>query len=277
MDSRVPTVSVCIPTYRGAAHIGAAIESVLGQTFSDLELLIIDDNSPDETALVVGQYADSRIRFVRNSRNVGAERNWNRCLKLARGRYFKLLPQDDLLAPECLARQVAVLEADQSERLALVFCARMIIDGNARAIMARGYPSHDAGPISGPCVIRTCIRRGTNLVGEPAAVLFRTSLARRVGNFDATIGYIVDLDYWFRLLLQGDAHYLPETLASFRVSRGSWSVAIGWQQSTQFRNFIAKVAANTAFRVNAMDVAIGSLMARLNSMLRLLVYRWVLD
>src|SRR5687767_10059373 len=143
------TVSVCIPSYRGAAHVAATIESVLAQTFSDFELLIVDDHSPDETALVVGRYRDNRIRFVRNERNVGPQGNWNRCLQLARGRYFKLLPQDDLLAPQCLARQVDVLEADRSQRLALVFSARTIIDANGRAIMTRGYPSRDGGPICG--------------------------------------------------------------------------------------------------------------------------------
>jgi glycosyltransferase involved in cell wall biosynthesis len=270
------TVSVCIPSYRGAAHVAATIESVLAQTFSDFELLIVDDHSPDETALVVGRYRDTRIRFVRNERNVGPQGNWNRCLQLARGRYFKLLPQDDLLAPQCLARQVDVLEADRSQRLALVFSARTIIDANGRAIMTRGYPSRDGGPICGRSVMRRCIRRGTNLIGEPGAVLFRSSLAHRIGGFDATIAYVVDLDYWFRLLLQGDAHYLPETLASFRVSRSSWSVAIGMQQSAQFQSFIAKVAANSAFRVSAMDITLGKFMARLNSMLRLLVYRAVL-
>jgi glycosyltransferase involved in cell wall biosynthesis len=277
MPSRAPTVSVCIPSYRGAPYVAAAIESVLAQTFSDFELLIVDDDSPDETALVVRRYCDPRIRFVRNERNLGAEGNWNRCLCLARGRYFKLLPQDDLLARGCLARQVDVLETDQGHRLALVFCARTIIDGYTRAIMSRGYPSRCGGVICGRSLIRRCLRRGTNLIGEPGSVLFRTALARRIGRFDASLGYVVDLDYWFRLLLEGDAYYLPERLASFRVSSGSWSVALGMRQTRQFQDFIGKIAANPAFGVNVIDVAAGKLMARLNTMLRLLLYRVVLS
>jgi glycosyltransferase involved in cell wall biosynthesis len=277
MQSRAPTVSVCIPSYRGATHVAATIESVLAQTFSDFELLIVDDDSPDETALVVGRYRDPRIRFLRNERNLGPEGNWNRCLALAGGRYFKLLPQDDLLAPGCLARQVNVLETDQAHRLALVFCARTIIDGNTRAIMSRGYSGRRGGVISGRSLIRRCLRRGTNLIGEPASVLFRTALARRIGRFDASLGYVVDLDYWFRLLLEGDAYYIAEKLASFRVSSGSWSVALGRRQSEEFQDFIAKIAANPVFGVSAIDVAAGKLMARLNTMLRLLLYRVVLD
>lgn len=270
-----PTVSVCVPAYRGAAHIAATIESVLAQTFADFELLIVDDGSPDETAAVVGRYRDPRLRLLRNARNLGAEGNWNRCLQLARGRYFKLLPQDDLLAPDCLARQVAALEAPRSAPLALVFCARTIIDADGRAITTRRYPGHGGGVIAGRSVIRRCLRRGTNLVGEPGGVLVRTALARQVGSFDASIGYVVDLDYWLRLLLHGDALYLPEALASFRVSSGSWSVAIGRRQSGQVRDFIAKVAANPAYGVSRIDAAAGKLMASLNSILRVLLYRVV--
>src|SRR5690242_10061173 len=140
-----PSVSICIPTYRGTAHLGAAIDSVLAQTYRDFELLIIDDNSPDDTAHLVARYDDPRIRYLRNTSNLGPEGNWNRCLAEARGKYFKLLPHDDLLTPNCLERQVSVLEDDASERLAFVFCARRIIDSRGRWIGTRGYPRHSGG------------------------------------------------------------------------------------------------------------------------------------
>jgi glycosyltransferase involved in cell wall biosynthesis len=269
-------VSVCVPSYRGAAYIAATIESALAQTFSDFELLIVDDDSPDETAEVVSRYVDPRLRFLRNERRLGAEANWNRCLDLARGRYFKLLPQDDLLAPRCLARQVDVLESDKGDRLALVFCARTIIDENTRAILSRGYAGR-GGVVPSRCLIRACLRRGANLIGEPGGVLFRTALARRVGGFDASLGYVIDLDYWCRLLVEGDAYYIAEKLASFRVSSGSWSVALGKRQTKEFHDFIAKIAANPRYGASFLDIAAGRLMARLNTILRLLLYRMLLD
>lgn len=270
----VPAVSVCIPSYLGAAHIAATIESVLAQTFADFELVVVDDDSADETAAIVGRYADPRIRFLRNPGKLGAEGNWNRCLELARGRWFKLLPQDDLLAPDCLERQVAVLETTRSVPLALAFCARAIIDADGRRIGTRGYPA-SGGAIPGHDIIRRCVRRGTNLVGEPGGVLLPTALARRVGGFDASIGYVIDLDYWFRLLLHGDAFYLAEPLVSFRVSAGSWSVAIGRNQGAAVRAFIAKVAATPAYGASRADVAAGLVMAGLNGLLRVLLYRLV--
>ena len=273
--SAAPAASICIPTYRGAAHIGETIESALAQTFTDFELVITDDASPDETAQVVARYRDARVRYVRSEHNAGVEENWNRCLRLARGRYFKLLPHDDLIAPDCLARQVAVLEADREERLALVFCARRIIDGRSRAIMTRRYPA-GGGVIAARTAVRNCIRSGANLLGEPGGLLFRTTLARRVGAFDATLRLVTDLDYWVRLLRHGDAYYLPERLASFRVSHGAWSVAIGAAQAAEFLAFIEKLRADPAFSLSAFDIARGRLLARLNTVAKLVFYRLVL-
>jgi glycosyltransferase involved in cell wall biosynthesis len=274
--SVAPAVSVCIPTYRGAAHIAETIESVLAQSFADFELVIVDDASPDETGQVVARYRDARLRYLRSERNAGVEENWNRCLRFARGRYFKLLPDDDLIAPDCLARQVAVLEADRDERLALVFCARRIIDSRSRGLTTRRYPRHGGGVIPAHAVVRNCIRSGTNLLGEPGGVLFRMALAKRVGAFDASLRIVTDLDYWFRLLLYGDAYYLPERLASFRISQGAWSVAIGAEQATELRAFIAKAGANPAYGLSALDMARGRLLAQVNTLAKLIFYRLVL-
>ena len=102
-----PLVSVCIPTYRGAVHLGAAIGSVLSQSFGDFELIIIDDHSPDDTAAVVAQHKDPRIRYIRNESNLGAQGNWNRCLSESRGKLFKLLPQDELpMEPRELMKEI---------------------------------------------------------------------------------------------------------------------------------------------------------------------------
>lgn len=270
-----PIVSVCIPNYEGAEFIGTAIESVLTQSFKDFELIIIDDDSADDTEAIVGKYNDPRIRFLRNERNLGHEGNWNRCLTEARGRYFKLLPHDDVISPHCLARQVDVLETDTEERIALVFCARTVIDSCGRTIMIRDYPCRRDRQISSRSVIRSCIRRGTNLIGEPGGVLFRKSLADAVGEFDASIAYLIDLDYWFRLLMHGQAFYVAERLVSFRVSSGSWSVSFGNKQREDFQRFIAKVAANPAFDIGNAEIISGKVMAQVNNLLRMCVYKYL--
>ena len=194
MKLQLPRVSVCIPTYRGRATIGPAIESVFAQSLTDFELIVIDDGSPDDTRAIVEGFADPRLIYVRNEHNLGPQGNWNRCLELARGKYFKLLPHDDLLHPHCLERQVAVLDTDRDERIALVFSARDVLGPEGRVLTRRGYPGGRQGPIAGGMVMRACVRRGTNLLGEPGAVLFRKSLADRIGAFDATNPYVIDLE-----------------------------------------------------------------------------------
>lgn len=265
-----------MPAYNGAAHLRAAIDSALAQTYADFELVIIDDNSSDATAEIARSYADPRVRYLRNATNLGPEGNWNRCREEARGRYFKLMPQDDLLAPECLARQVGVLEADREQCLALVFGARDIVDASGRKIMRRAAFGHAPRRLFAHDLIRSCIRHGTNLIGEPGNVLLRRELAGRIGPFDAAYGYMVDLDYWFRALRFGDAYYLPQTLSAFRISGGSWSVAIGTRQHQEFRDFARKYASLPEYRIGHGDLARGIAMGWINARARQWIYRWLL-
>lgn len=271
-----PLVSVCIPTYRGAEHIAETIKSVLAQTLGDFELVVIDDNSPDGTAEIVAAFADPRIRLLRNATNLGPEGNWNRCLGEARGTYFKLLPHDDLLHPECLRRQVDVLESDVEGEIALVFCARTMVNASGRPQIVRRYPGRSEGRISSRSIIADCVRRGTNLMGEPAAVLMRRDRAIRVGQFNAAFPYVVDLEYWFRLLLHGDGWYLDSPLVSFRISRGQWSVVIGQGQSKDFLSLVKHISLLPVYTVSRFDRIAAHGMARLNNFLRLIYYRLVL-
>lgn len=270
--STAPQVSVCIPAYHGGDALRQAIASVLAQRYRDFELLVIDDASPEDLGHLVAQFDDPRLVYRRNAHNLGPQGNWNRCLSLARGRYFKLLPHDDWLHPDCLARQVAVLAQDQMQQLALVFCARDVVGPRGNLLARRGYPGAPTGVLAGPAVKRACVRRGTNLLGEPGAVLFRKSLADQVGLFDASQPYVIDLDYWFRLLTQGSAYYIADPLASFRVSRQSWSVAIGQAQDHEFNAFIARVLPTLQPLVTPTDQRLMRINARLNKWLRQCFY-----
>lgn len=276
MSASAPLVSVCIPTYNGAQTLGAAIDSVLAQTLTAFELVVIDDQSPDGTRELVASYADARIRYLRNDTNLGPEGNWNRCLLEARGTYFKLLPHDDVLHPACLQRQVGAFCADHEQGISLVFSAREVLGPEGQLLTRRGYPGAREGRLQAREVMGACVRRGTNLLGEPGAVLIRKSLTNKVGLFDATFPYVIDLDYWFRLLRYGDAYYCQDALAGFRVSGTQWSVAIGSRQSQDFRGFIERVKAQGALSATALDRGLGFFTPALNNVARLLFYRFYL-
>jgi len=127
--------------------------------------------------------------------------------------------------------------------------------------------------LTGDELFRRCLYRGTNVIGEPGGVMFRRALARQVGPYDATFPYVVDLDYWLRLLEHGDGYYLPETLVSFRVSPGAWSVAIGASQATQFAGLVTAAAKNGRWRASAVDLAAARGIALGNNAVRLALYR----
>jgi glycosyltransferase involved in cell wall biosynthesis len=109
-----PLVSVGLPVFNGTNYIEPALESILGQTLADFELIISDNASTDDTETICRRYAarDPRIRYFRNDTNIGAGANFNRCFELASGKYFKWAAHDDTLAPTYLERCVAVLEAN---------------------------------------------------------------------------------------------------------------------------------------------------------------------
>ncbi|MDD5296581.1 MAG: glycosyltransferase [Rhodocyclaceae bacterium] len=270
-----PMVTIAVPVYCGEKFIKAAIDSVLAQTFRDFELLVVDNDSGDGTMDIVRAYRDPRIIYVRNETNIGAEENWNKCLSLARGRYIKLLPHDDILDEDCLNDQVKVLESDVDKRLSFVFCARHVISDKGNVITTRRLGAGVQGVFSANFLKTLCIRRGTNLVGEPGAVLFRSESARQVGYFSGKIPYVIDLDYWFRLLEYGDAFYIDKPLSSFRVSKGSWSVEIGAKQSSEFCRFIDHVSHSGGVNIAWTDRFSGMCAAKLNEVARRVFYRFI--
>ncbi|SFB74406.1 glycosyltransferase family 2 protein [Massilia yuzhufengensis] len=272
----LPLVSVCIPTYRGADTIRATLDSVLKQDYPNLEVWVIDDQSPDNTVNVVKSIDDPRVHYVRNERNLGPQGNWDRCLELANGKYYKLLPHDDLLEPGSLREQIDVLEADTTEDIALVFGSRRIIGPGGKELMVRGFSKKGALRIKAEHAARRCVRAGSNLLGEPGNGLVRMSLARKIGHYDAKYPYMVDLDFWFRALQFGDAYYTGTVSSSFRVVRGSWSVAIGQRQHGDFAGFIDKFLHVPELGLKRGDRSLGLLRARVNTYLRMLVYRFVL-
>ena len=109
-----PPVTIGLPVYNGQDHVRAAVESILAQTYTDLELLVCDNASTDATGDIIAELAaqDARIRYHRNPKNIGLIGNFNLAYRLSRSPYFKWAAVDDLCAPTLLEKCVAVLDAD---------------------------------------------------------------------------------------------------------------------------------------------------------------------
>jgi glycosyltransferase involved in cell wall biosynthesis len=266
-----PTVSVCIPAYRSERFIGEAVGSVIGQTFPDWELVIVDDASPDRTQAVIESFADDRIRAFRNDENLGATANWNRAVGLARGRFVKILCGDDVLAPDCLREQVAAF--DRHPEVALVAGRRDIVDEDGHVLIAGRGLGRLRGVVTGAEALRATVRSGTNIFGEPAAVLLRADLVAACGPFSGDRPYVIDLDYWCRVLGHGPLYALDTTVATFRVSLSSWSVELARHQAAQTVDLFAELRRRHSEAVSAGDVTIGTTRARVLALARAATYR----
>ncbi len=229
-----PVVSVCIPTYNYAKYLTQSIESVLSQSYTDYELIVVDDCSTDETDRLMIKLAsrDARIRYYRNSSNLGMVANWNYCLKLASGKYIKFLFADDLLISiDALGKMVDLINRDYD--VSLVASSRMIINEKSENIACWKYLDHDA-VVSCPKVIKDCFVNDYNYIGEPTAVLFKKEDAVR--GFDANYRQLVDLEMWFHLLEKGRLAYIREPLCAFRIHEEQQTAVNAKEQRAEFEN-----------------------------------------
>ena len=137
----LPLVSVCIPAYNNAAYIKETIDSILNQTYQNLELVICDDKSKDGTVKVVEQIRDERIKLYKNEKNLGMAGNWNNCLRKCSGEFIKLICADDMLAEDCLEQEVRALLEHPSAVLAESDTKLFDLNGKPKGFYKR-YQAH---------------------------------------------------------------------------------------------------------------------------------------
>ena len=205
---KMPRVSVVMPVYNGERYVEAAVRSVMGQTFPDWELLVMDDCSEDGTPAIVERLAaeDNRIRLVKNEENLGVARTRNRGMALCRGDYIALLDGDDVWRRDKLALQLALAENTGAD---IVYCSYGVIgpDGEklCRDFLVPETTDRDR------MLVRSVISCSTALLTRRMAEKYRFPE-----------GYIhEDLALWVRMLEDGcRARGVPAVLADYRITDG---------------------------------------------------------
>jgi hypothetical protein len=206
-------VSVLLPVYNCPAYVGQAVESILGQTFTDFELLVIDDGSTDETADVVRAYRDPRLT-VESQANVGLAATLNRGIRLARARYIARQDQDDWSHPQRLARQVAFMDANAG--CGLLGTWAEIWRDDSRTNRAHAHPSDNAD------------LQYALLLNNPfvhSSVMIRREALEDVGGYatDPSRQPPEDYELWSRIARQWSVANIPEYLHVYREVQGSMS------------------------------------------------------
>jgi glycosyltransferase involved in cell wall biosynthesis len=248
--SDLPLVSICIPTFNGARFLRDTIKSVLNQTYENLEIRISDHSSSDNTQKIVNSFHDSRIVFHTQESGGGAEANWNASIAGARGKYIKLLCQDDILKPDCISEQVETLE--NNPECSFCFSSRDVISPRGITLLpSRGFKPKKL-QISLTEFLPTLVRSGTNIFGEPCSVLMNTSALKQVGPFSGS--YLIDLNMWYSLWKVAPAIYAPITAAKFRISKDSWTTALTGQQARQFESKLNEILIEWPLLIDQNDV-----------------------
>ncbi len=233
-DLQSPLVSLIIPTYNGSAFLAEALESASSQTYSNLEIIISDDASTDNTLEIVQSFQrrSSLPVSILSHPNYGLVKNLNFCINQAKGKYIKFLFQDDLLEPNCLTEMVKL--AQQDPEIGLVFSPRRVFispdsESNFYCQAARkGVKDLEQKwsslkPIqSGQELLSdsNCFEGIINKIGEPTTVLIPQTVFQKIGKFDPNLHQLLDVDMWFRIMGHYKVGFVNQVLSSLRIHSG---------------------------------------------------------
>ena len=235
-----PLVSIVMPVYNSEAYLRLAVESILNQTFSYFEFIIIDDGSTDRTAAILDGYTDPRIICLYNQEYRGLVHSLNRGIDAARGKYIARMDADDISLPRRLERQVHYMEAYPS--IGLLGTWIEDLDENGNLIGVWGAPTT-------PALIKWSLLFG-NCLAHPSVVM-RRSMIQRVGSYNAEALYAEDYDLWSRMSFETEIANLPEVLVRHRVHSGSISLRYSERQERT----VVQVARSAISRVLGEDIS----------------------
>ena len=220
-------VSICIPTYNGEKFLIECLDSALDQTYTNIEILIVDDCSSDRTVKITESYLqkDKRIKIYKNTKNLGLVNNWNKCLQLSKGEYIKFAFQDDILLSTCVEDLMLAVKGKK-----MAVCNREFIFENSVSDEKKNYYNQELltlqklfDPKSSAFISNKKISQfaaqhlSSNFIGEPTAVIFEKKLIDEVGYFNTNLNQICDLEYWLRISTVYGLVYVPKKLVKFRI------------------------------------------------------------
>ncbi len=203
-----PRVTILLPVYNGDKYLGEAIDSIINQSFSDFEFLIIDDGSTDGSVKIIESYNDSRIRFVRNETNLGLIATLNKGLALARGEYVARMDQDDISLPERLKKQVGFM--NQHTDLGICGTWSKTIGEVEKSWLTRFPVGHNE--IMSHLLFNTAI-------SHPTAMFDMKKFRSLNLNYDINAIHAEDYNLWVKASDYFNLGNVPEVLLLYRVHR----------------------------------------------------------
>lgn len=196
-------VSIVIPVYNGVNYLAKAIESVLEQDYPNIELIVCDGESTDDTSKVAEAYG---VKVVPGK--LYSKPNWNIAMQLPDGDYVKILCHDDTLRKDCIRKQVEAL--DDNPEVIMVSCQRQYID-KAGKELATPQPIQNSVRLTGKEASLLMLKFG-NVIGETSCTLFRNKKFA----FPDSLNWLLDMYLWMKLFAEGDFYYIAEKMVNIR-------------------------------------------------------------
>jgi len=218
-----PKVSVVLPTYNGAKYIRQSIDSCLKQTYSNIELIIVDDGSTDETFEIIDSYEDKRIKFIEHKKNRGLPHALNTGFKNATGEYLTWTSDDNYYAREAI--EVMVKTLDNNKKIDFIYSNYWYIDGEGNKVKAVNRNPAEVlkmGNYLGPCF------------------LYRRKVYLEVGEFDSDYRFVEDYEYWLRVRQKFLMCKIDEYLYYYRRHNSSITARYGMEKINKQRDRVRR-------------------------------------
>jgi glycosyltransferase involved in cell wall biosynthesis len=219
LASRKPLVSVILPVFNGGRFLKSSIDSVIGQGFENIELLIWNDGSEDDSASVIESYHDERVRKFVSTENQGLFRTLNLLIAQATGDLIKLWSQDDVMKTNCVAESVKFMERHPS--VGMAYSAYDIIADSGELL--RAAPVDLTPEVIAPNVAAQIMFYHGSITGNIANVMIRRSALEAVGLFREDLVVSGDFEMWVRLAEVYPLGFIKEPLILLRSHRGQFS------------------------------------------------------
>lgn len=221
MTRSLPLVSICVPTYNSSRYLRQTLDSLVAQSYGNLEVIISDNASQDDSVEIAQEYSRRYgFRVLVNETNSGPFQNWNNLIAEARGEYVALYHSDDIYEPDIVHKCVGLLESDPE--LGLVGTLATIVDENGVKISATELPSGNGpgGRYRLADAFRAVVRSGgSRYFLVTPSVMVRRRLYDELGGFDISgrFGSAGDYEMWLRIAAHCPVAVLPEYLMKYRV------------------------------------------------------------
>ena len=217
----IPLVTVIMSVYNSETYLKEAVDSILNQTFSDFEFIIVDDASTDASTKILSEYSDHRIHIILNKENIGLTKSLNMCLEKARGFYIARMDADDISLPHRLEMQISFLNTHPE-----IVC----VGGDSIIINSENKKVGRKKSLDNPIFLKFRMML-KNIISHPS-LMFRKSTILKEGAYNEKFRNTQDYELWSRLLLKGyQFSNITEPLIKYRLHDASITHSLQGQES----------------------------------------------